>query len=74
MGRYFGIQAAEERYIWEVAEMGLCAPLPPHWSEVVSSQGGSNGSGGGGGGGEQPDAGGAAGAPSADSMPVVSFM
>lgn len=35
MGLYFGIKPAEDQYIWQVAEMGLCAPLPPGWSEVL---------------------------------------
>lgn len=36
MGQYFGIKPDEEKYIWEVAEMGLCAPLPPGWQEHVA--------------------------------------
>lgn len=40
MGQYFGIKPDEEKYIWEVADMGLCAPLPPGWKEhVVEQQG-----------------------------------
>jgi hypothetical protein len=35
MGQYFGIKPDEDKYIWEVAEMGLCAPLPPGWQEQV---------------------------------------
>lgn len=38
MGLYFGIKADEDKYIWEVAEMGLCAPLPPGWKEEVVQQ------------------------------------
>jgi hypothetical protein len=33
MGHYFKIKQDEDKYIWEVAEMGLCAPLPPGWTE-----------------------------------------
>lgn len=38
MGQYFGIKPDEEKYIWEVAEMGLCAPLPPGWKEEVAQE------------------------------------
>lgn len=38
MGQYFGIKPDEDKYIWEVAEMGLCAPLPPGWAEVIVQQ------------------------------------
>jgi hypothetical protein len=38
MGQYFGIKPDEEKYIWEVAEMGLCAPLPPGWKEEVTQE------------------------------------
>lgn len=38
MGQYFGIKQDEDKYIWEVAEMGLCAPLPPSWKEEVVQQ------------------------------------
>jgi hypothetical protein len=38
MCQYFGIKPDEEKYIQEVAEMGLCAPLPPGWKEHVQEQ------------------------------------
>jgi hypothetical protein len=38
MGQYFGIKPDEEKYIWEVAEMALCAPLPPGWKEEVTQE------------------------------------
>lgn len=40
MGQYFGIKPDEDKYIWEVAEMGLCAPLPPGWMEQVTEAAG----------------------------------
>lgn len=39
MGAYFGIQEAEDLYIWEVADMALSAPLLPGWSEVAGGSG-----------------------------------
>eukprot|EP00775_Hariotina_reticulata_P012567 gene12567-12699_t len=35
MGQYFKIKEDEDKYIWQVAEMALCAPLPPSWQESV---------------------------------------
>lgn len=35
MGLYLHIKEGEDSYLWEVAEMALCAPMPEHWEEVV---------------------------------------
>jgi hypothetical protein len=36
MGLYLGIKQDEDPYIWQVAQMALCAPLPPGWTETVT--------------------------------------
>lgn len=36
MGLYLNIKGDEDTYIWQVAEMALCAPLPPGWEETVT--------------------------------------
>lgn len=34
MGAYLRIKESEGDYLWAVAEMALCAPLPPEWQEI----------------------------------------
>ena len=33
MAEYYHISDSDEPYLWAVAEMALCAPLPPGWEE-----------------------------------------
>lgn len=35
MGLYLNIKEGEDKYLWQVAEMALSAPLPPEWEEAV---------------------------------------
>jgi hypothetical protein len=36
MGQYLSIRLNEHAFVWEVAELAVCAPLPPDWVQEAA--------------------------------------